>query len=118
MPLGPTFRFTQTLAALATIRPFQDEGWIYRRLPFAALIYLAVQADAVGLVMTFQAGSDVQAGPDQPVNAGATAGVFTQDINDFDTYLGNQGDEIQLVIRETANVATTDVNVVARLQPA
>lgn len=116
-PLGPTFRFTTTMAANGTVRPLSDQGWIYRLLPFAAVIYLAVEADAVGLVMTFSSGSDVQAGPDQPVRSGATAGVFQSDVNFFDQYLGGAGDELQLVIRETAGVATTDVNVVLRLQP-
>ena len=117
MPLGPVFRDTQTLAALATIRPFQDTSWIYRVLPFAAIIFFSLEADAVGVVATFQAGSDVQLGPDSPVQSGATAGVFQNDIEQFDQYLGNAGDEIMVTIRETANVATTDINLVARLQP-
>lgn len=118
MPLGPVFRFTTTLGALATIRPFQDQSWIYRVLPFAAVIWLSLEADATGVVATFQAGSDAQLGPDSPVQSGATAGVFQNDDNFFDRYLGAAGDEIMLTIRETANVATTDVNIVARLQPA
>ncbi len=118
MPLGPVFRNTQTLAALATVRPFQDTSWIYRILPFAAVIFLSLEADAVGLVATFQAGSDVQLGPDSPVQSGATAGVFQNDIDNFDQYLGSPGDEIMMTIRETTNVATTDLNMVARLQPA
>lgn len=116
-PLGPVFRFTTTLGALATIRPLQDQAWIYRVLPFAAVVWLSIEADATGAVFTFSAGSDIQAGPDQPIQSGATAGVFQQDNNMFDQYLGSGGDELQVVIRETANVATTDVNLVIRLQP-
>lgn len=114
---GPVFRNTQTLAANATVRPLQDNAWIYRVLPFAALIMLSLEADATGIVYTFSAGSDIQAGPDEPVQSGATAGVFQNDINFFDQYLGAAGDELQLVIRETAGVATTDINLVVRLQP-
>ena len=117
-PLGPVFRNTQTLGALVTVRPFQDDHWIYRVLPFTAVLFLSVEATAVGLVATFQAGSDVQLGPDSPVQSGATLGVFQNDVNMFDQYLGGAGDEIMLTIRETAGVATTDINVVARLQPA
>ncbi len=118
MPLGPVFRNTQTLGALATVRPLTDLAWIYRVLPFAAVIWLSLEADAVGVVYTFTAGSDMQAGPDSPIQSGATAGVFQQDNNLFDQYLGNPGDEIQITIRETANVATTDFNLVIRLEPA
>jgi len=117
-PLGPTFRDTQTLGALSTVRPLQDNAWIYRVLPFAAVVWLSIEADATGVVFTFSAGSDIQAGPDQPVQSGAVAGVFQNDVNMFDQYLGSPGDELSLTIRETANVATTDINVVLRLQPA
>ena len=116
-PLGPVFRNTQQLGANATVRPLQDNAWIYRVLPFAAIVWMALEADAAGIVYTFSAGSDIQAGPDEPVTSGATAGVFQQDNNLFDQYLGSIGDELQLVIRETASVATTDINLVIRLQP-
>lgn len=117
-PLGPTFRDTQTLGALVTVRPLQDNAWIYRVLPFMAVIWFSLEADAVGVVFTLSAGSDIQAGPDQPVQAGAAAGIFQQDNNLYDQYLGNPGDEISLTIRETSNVPTTDINLVVRLQPA
>lgn len=116
MPLGPTFRFTAAMTANGTIRPLQDNAWIYRVLPFAAIVYVAVESTAAGVVMTLSAGSDVQAGPDQPVQAGATAGVFQSDVNMMDQYLGSAGDELQLVIRETLG-ATPTVNVLVRLQP-
>ena len=117
MPLGPIFRNTQTLASLATVRPLQDNAWIYRVLPFMAVVWFSLEADAVGIVYTFSAGSDLQAGPDAPVQAGATPGVFQNDNNMFDQYLGGPGDELALTIRETANVNTTDINLVIRLQP-
>ena len=117
-PLGPVFRNTQTLAALATVRPMQDNAWIYRVLPFAAVVWFSLEADAVGVVYMFSAGSDIQAGPEEPVQSGAVAGVFQNDNNFFDQYLGSPGDELQLVIRETSNVATTDINLVVRLEPA
>jgi len=89
-PLGPIFRNTQTLGALATVRPLQDNAWIYRVLPFMAIVWFALEADAVGVVYTFSAGSDIQAGPDAPVTAGATAGVFQNDNNFFDQYPGSR----------------------------
>lgn len=114
---GPVFRKTATLAANATVRPLQDDAWIYRVLPFNAQVLIALTADATGAVYTFSAGSDIQAGPDQPIQSGATAGVFETDINKFDAFLGAAGDELALTIRETAGVATTDYNLVVRLQP-
>jgi len=116
-PLGPTFRDTQLLAALATVRPLQDNAWIYRVLPFMAIIWFSLESDAVGQVFTLSAGSDIQAGPDQPVQSGAVIGVFQQDNNLYDQYLGNAGDEISLTIRETANLATSTINLVVRLEP-
>ncbi len=117
-PLGPVFRDTQTLGALATVRPLQDNAWIYRILPFTAVVWFSLEADAVGIVYTFSAGSDIQAGPDSPVQSGAVAGVFQNDNDMFDQYFGGPGDELALTIRETANIATTDINLVVRLQPA
>lgn len=116
-PLGPVFRNTQQLGALATVRPLQDNAWIYRVLPFMAVVWFALEADSTGIVYTFSAGSDIQAGPDAPVQSGAVAGVFQNDNNFFDQYLGGPGDELSLSIRETANVATTDINLVVRLEP-
>ena len=118
MPLGPVFYNTQTLGALATVRPLQDNAWIYRVLPFMAVVWFSLEADAAGVVYTVSAGSDIQSGPDTPVQAGATAAVFQKDNDFFDQYLGSPGDELALQIRETANVATTDINLVIRLEPA
>lgn len=117
MPLGPVFYNTQLLGALATVRPLQDNAWIYRVLPFAAIIWFSLESDDTGQVYTFSAGSDIQAGPDAPVQSGATAGVFQKDNNLFDQYLGGSGDELSLQIRETANVATSNINLVVRLEP-
>ena len=79
MPLGPVFRNTQTLGALSTVRPLQDNAWIYRVLPFAAIVFMSLEADATGVVYTFSAGSDIQAGPDEPVQSGAPReGVATE----------------------------------------
>jgi len=116
-PLGPTFRNTQTMVANATVRPLQDNAWIYRVLPLAAVIWFNLEATAVGVVFTLSAGSDIQAGPDQPVQSGATVGVFQQDNNLYDQYLGSPGDEISLTIRETVG-GTPDINLVVRLEPA
>lgn len=115
--MGPTFRYTTTLAANGVVRPFQDDAWIYRRAPFACRVFVGLVADGVGAKFMFSAGSDVQAGPDQPVAAGGTVGVFMDDITKMDEYLASAGDELQLVIRETAGVATTDVMLAVRLQP-
>lgn len=115
--MGPVFRHTQLMAANGTIRPFQDRAWIYRVAPFACRVHIGLIADAIGLTYMFSAGSDVQAGPDAPIAAGGTVGVFQDDVTKMDTYLAGPGDELQLVIKETAAAATTDVMITCRLEP-
>lgn len=117
-PLGPVFYDTQTIGALATVRPLQDNAWIYRVLPFMAVIWFSLEATLVGVVYTFSAGSDIQSGPDTPVQSGAVVGVFQKNNDLFDQFLGSPGDELALQIRETAGSAVTDINLAIRLEPA
>jgi hypothetical protein len=104
----PLFVFhDQNIAANGTTRPMQDDGWQYRRLPFNALVEFAIVATAIGLVYTFYSGTDTLA-EEQPVPAGGTDGVPP----DFDKPMledvAAQFDELKLIIRETAGVATND----------
>lgn len=104
----PLFQFhDQNIAANATTRPMQDDNWQYRRLPFAAFVEAAWIATAIGLVATFYSGTDTLV-QEQPVSAGGTDGVMP----DFDKPLVEDDaapfDELSLIIRETAGVATND----------
>lgn len=115
--MGPVFRDTRTLAANASVDPVADRGWIYRRLPWPAQISYALDADAAGAVVTVTIGSDMQVGPEDPIPAGGTAGVFPNQEEDFTTLVGAGGDLLKFLIRETAGVATTDVQLVIKLTP-
>lgn len=114
--MGPVFRRVTTLPIGGTARPLQDESWIYRVLGFNALVRINLTAVDPDVVATFSAGSDIQLGPDDPVTSGATSGQFDQNVENFDEFLGAQGDELNLVLRNTGAVAT-DVNVQIRLEP-
>lgn len=114
--MGPVFRRTVNIAAGAASRPLQDESWIYRVLPFNALVRMNLESNVADLVATFSSGSDIQLGPDDPVQSGGTIGVFDKDLANFDEFLGALGDELNLVIRNTGGVAN-DVNIQIRLEP-
>ncbi len=114
---GPVFRDTRTLAANVSIDPVDARGWIYRRLPWPAQVSYALDADAVGVVITITVGSDMQVGPEDPVPAGGAAGVFPNQDEDFSNLLGAAGDLLTFLVRETAGVATTDINLVIKLNP-
>lgn len=104
----PLFTFhDQNIAALSTTRPMQDDGWQYRRLPWPALVEFAVIATAIGLVYSFYSGADTIA-EEQPVPAGGTDGVPPDYDKPMGEDMAGSFDELKLVIRETANVATND----------
>lgn len=104
----PLFQFhDQNIAANATTRPLQDDAWQYRRLPFAALVEMAIIATAIGLVYTFYSGTDTLA-QEQPVGAGGTDGVMPDFDKPMHEDLAAPFDELSLIIRETGGVATND----------
>lgn len=115
--MGPAFFNTQTLAANASVDIVADASWIYRRLPWPATLAFAQNADAVAIVVTLVIGSDTQLGPEFPVPAGGTAGVFPTEVAEFTDFLGAAGDLITVLVRETAGVATTDIQTVIKLSP-
>ncbi len=116
--MGPVFYDTRALVASASIDIVNASAWIYRRLPWPALLSLAFNhTGAAGTVLvSVILGSDTQIGPEMPVAAGGTAGVFLTDEGAFVQLLGAQGDEVKIVFRETA-AATPTVNTVVKLFP-
>ena len=116
---GPNFYDTRTLTANQLIDVVDQSSWIYRRLPWPAAIFLAFNHDgaAAGVLASVIIGSDTQIGPDFPVPAGGTAGVFPNQDQDYVQLLGAAGDEIKVVYRENGGVATTDVQTVIKLEP-
>ena len=114
--MGPVFRDTRTLVASASIDIINARSWIYRRLPWPAQIAYAVNSTLVGTVLTFTIGSDVQVGPEDPVPAGGTVGVFPNQEEDFSVLVGAANDLLTFLIRETAASAPA-LQTVIKLTP-
>ncbi len=116
--MGPVFYDSRALAASASIDVVDAAAWIYRRLPWPA--QLAFAADHTGVagsvLLTIIIGSDTQLGPEFPLSAGGTAGVFPNQAESFIQLLGAAGDLIKVLYRETA-AATPTVNTVLKLTP-
>jgi hypothetical protein len=109
----PTIRSTTTnLAANATAFPLQGNQYEY--LPFNAAVEFAVVANAAGILATVYSGSDIlqQAGA---TTVKATSPVYPDDFLLADIAMA--GERISVEIRETAGVATTDIETVVRITP-
>ena len=109
----PTIRTTTTnIAANATAFPLQGNQYEY--LPFNALVEFAVVANAVGILATVYSGSDVlqQAGA---ATVKATSPLYPDDFLLSD--VAAAGERISVELRETAGVATTDIETVVRITP-
>jgi len=118
--MGPVFYDTQSVAAGAAVdvvnAPASGSPWIYRRLPWAAGLDMAFNTTAIGVVVTCTIGSDMQIGPENPVPAGGTAGIFPTELANFQQLVGAPGDLISLLFRNTTGGALV-VNTVIKLQP-
>lgn len=116
--MGPVFFDSRALVASASIDVVDAAAWIYRRLPWPAQLSLA--ADSTGaagtVLMSVVIGSDMQIGPEFPVAAGGTAGVFPNQAESFIELLGAEGDLVKVLYRETA-AATPTVNTVIKTAP-
>jgi len=109
----PTVRVASTnLAANSTNYPLS--GSQYEYLPFNARVEFAVIANAAGVDVTVYSGSDVlqQSGP---ATVKATPPVYPDDFLLDDVAMA--GERLSVVLRETAGVATTDVETVVKITP-
>lgn len=109
----PTIRVTTTnIPANATAFPLQGNQYEY--LPFPAEVEFAVVANAVGIDVTIYSGSDLlqQGGP---ATVKATPPVYPDDFLLSD--VAAAGDRLNVILRETAAVATTDIETVVRIAP-
>lgn len=116
--MGPVFYDSRVLVLSASIDVVDAAAWIYRRLPWPATLQIAFDttAAAATVLASVVIGSDMQIGPEFPVQAGGTAGVFPNQAQSFIELLGAAGDLIKVLYRETA-AATPTVNTVIRLTP-
>jgi hypothetical protein len=109
----PTIRTSTTnIAANGTSFPLQGNQYEY--LPFNAQVEFAVIANAAGILVTVYSGSDVlqQAGA---ATVKSTSPVYPDDFLLADIAMA--GERISVELRETAGVATTDIETVVRITP-
>lgn len=109
----PTIRVTTTnLPANGTAYPLQGNQYEY--LPFNAQVEFAVVSNAAGILATVYSGSDVLQ------QAGAATVKATSPVYPDDFLLGDiamAGERISVELRETAGVATTDIETVVKITP-
>lgn len=109
----PTIRVTTTnLAANATAFPLQGNQYEY--LPFNARVEFAIVASAAGIDVTVYSGSDVLQ-QNGPATVKATPPVYPDDFLLDDVAMA--GERLNVVLRETAGVATTDIETVVKITP-
>lgn len=113
--IGPSTRAITVMVANGTADPLFDSDWEFRRLPFDAVVSVSSISTALGVLRQVTLGTDAQ-GNESPVMAGGTAGVFVQNKDDFDTFLGSAGDQIRIRYRETI-AGTPSVMTVVKIQP-
>ena len=109
----PTIRVTTTnLAANATAFPLQGNQYEY--LPFPARVEFAIVASAIGIDVTVYSGSDLlqQGGP---ATVKATPPEYPDDFLLDD--VAGQGERLNVILRETTGVATTDIETVVKITP-
>ncbi len=110
----PTIRVENlNVAANATVFPLQGNQYEY--LPFPARVEFAIVADAGGIDVTVYSGSDLlqQGGPATVKTAITT--VYPDDFLLDD--VAGQGERLNVILRETAGIATTDVETVVKITP-
>lgn len=109
----PTMRVVTTnLPANSLAYPLSGQQFEY--LPFNALCQFAIVANAATVDVTVYSGSDLlqQGGP--PTNK-TTPVVFPDDFLLEDVAMA--GERLNVVLRETGAVATTDIETVVRITP-
>jgi len=109
----PTIRaLTTNLAANGTANPLQGNQYEY--LPFPARVEFAIVANAAGIDVTVYSGSDL-------LQQGGPASVKTTPVLYPDDFLlddvAGQGERLNVILRETAAVATTDIETVVKITP-
>lgn len=109
----PTIRVnTVNLAALAVAFPLQ--GQQYEFLKWPARTQFAIVASAAGILATVYSGSDLLQ------QAGATVVKATPTVYPDDFFLDDvalAGERLSVELRETANVATTDIETTVIITP-
>lgn len=111
----PYFAYTASVAAGATVYPLAN--WQYRQPNFPAVLEMAVNSVATGVVHGLTTGAESIVQSETPVTAGGVAGTLPARLNtEFITDAVLPGEEIVHTVRNTGGAATT-VNAVYVLTP-
>jgi len=103
----PNFTWSQAILTGATFDPIDSAGWMYRYLPYNAVVEIFDRATAVGLVVTRTFGSDTIQ-QESPVCAGGTAGVIPSRLNvEPVTEKASQTDLLRILYRNTTGGTIT-----------
>jgi len=101
----PSFTFSASVAAGATLRPL--DGWQYEYLPWPAEVQVLSRATAVAMVNVFTSGSETIV-EESPTQAGGTAGVIPSALNTpVQGWNAAGGDRLKLAYRNTSGGAIT-----------
>lgn len=110
----PTITVTTTnLAASTTAFPLS--GNQYEFLPFPARVEFAVIANAATIDVTIYSGSDVLQQSGQPTVKTTLSAVYPDDFLLDD--VAAAGERLNVILRETGAVATTDILTVVKITP-
>lgn len=111
----PTHNTQQTVPANGTLNLMLNSQYEY--LPWPAAVEFGLMADATGLVLTLQSGSDVLS-EEGPVPFSATAGLYPKYPDDFHwSDEAAMGDRIKVLVRNTTG-AGIPCRLVSKLTPA
>jgi len=109
----PTIRvLTTDIPANGSANPLQGNQYEY--LPFPARVEFAVVASAAGIDVTVYSGSDLlqQGGP---ASVKATPVLYPDDFLLDD--VAGQGERLNVILREIAGTALTDIETVVKITP-
>lgn len=96
----PSFTFSESIAAGATVNPLV--GWQYAYLPWPAEVTVLARAVAVGMVNVYTSGSETIV-EESPVQAGGTIGVIPSPLNTpVQGWMAAAGDLLKLSYRNTS----------------
>lgn len=103
----PSLTFSQSIAAGATFDPIDSAGWMYRYLPYNAIVEVIDRATAAGVTVVRTFGSDTIQ-QESPVSAGGTAGQIPSRLNvEPVTEKAQASDLLRTVYRNTTAGAIT-----------
>lgn len=116
----PSFTWSQAVGIGATLDVIDQLGWMYRYLPYPALVEVIDRATLTGLLVTRTFGSDTIQ-QESPVSSGGTAGQIPSRLAvEPVTEKANASDLLRIVYRNT-NAGANQVDgiiQITRLPPA